>query len=174
MGRGGGSGTVNGGEESAVFVVNVPGDMRVIPFVVMLPLWVMVLAVREWSLVLVAAVVLVCLIGLLFFAVVRVRVGGGTVEITGPFYRRRFPVDHIGSVTVAPDDGMNHGLVNWPVIGRATSPEGVRLNLGGSAAVRVTTVTGERYTVVFPTDADALACRDAVAGMTAKPSHPVV
>jgi hypothetical protein len=82
--------------------------------------------------------------------------------VAGTFYRRSISVGQIDSVTVAPDDGMNHGLLNWPVTGKATSPDGVRLNLGGSAALQIRTTAWERYNVVFATNADALACRDAI------------
>lgn len=94
--------------------------------------------------------------------------------MVGTFYRRSIPAGQIDSVTVAPDDGMNHVLLNWQVTGRATSLDGVRLNLGGSVALQIRTMAGERYNVVFPTNADALACRDAVIEVVGQPPQSAV
>lgn len=148
-----------------VFTVRSAPAMKAVPFAVTAPAIVLAVAVREPAVQLIVVVVLVFTVWVAFSSRLTVRVGRRTVDLSGTFYRRSIPVDLIAEVTVTPDDGMNHGLLNWPVTGRATSAGGVRLNLGGSAALRIATMTGERYAVVFAGTADALACRDAVSAV---------
>ncbi len=59
----------------------------------------------------------------------------GTLDLRAPFYRRTIRLTDIAAVSAESDDGMNHGLVNWFVTGKAYSPNGVRLNTGGKARV---------------------------------------
>lgn len=148
--------------ENTVFSVRPSPAMKAIPFAVVAPAILVAVVVRETAVQLIVVVVLLFVVWAAVGPRLTVSVGRETVDVAGIFYRRSVPVWQIESVTVAPDDGMNHGLLNWPVTGRARSPEGVRLNLGGSAALQITTTAGERYNVVFPTNADALACRDVI------------
>lgn len=72
----------------------------------------------------------------------------GVVAVHAPFYRRSIKVSDVASVSACEDDGHNRGLLNWFVVGRATSLSGVRVNTGGKARVDLSTTTGERYEVV--------------------------
>ncbi len=56
---------------------------------------------------------------------------------------------------VRDNDGQQHGWLNWPVSGRVASRGGVRLTLGGSAAVVLRTRDGRRWTVVTEARAQA-------------------
>lgn len=85
-----------------------------------------------------------------------------TVDLRAPFYRRSIPLRDIASVGVAPDDGMNHGFLNWFVFGRENSPRGVRLNTGGKARIDITTTTGGRFGVVVDTIQQAQTVADAI------------
>ncbi len=125
------------------------------------PAILLAIVVREPAIQLIVVVVLLFVVWAAFGLRLTVSVGQETVDVAGTFYRRSIPAGPIDSVTVAPDDGMNHVLLNWQVTGRTSSLDGVRLNLGGSVALQIRTMAGERYNVVFPTNADALACRDA-------------
>jgi len=75
----------------------------------------------------------------------------GTLDLRAPFYRRTIRLTDIAAVSAESDDGMNHGLVNWFVTGKAYSPRGVRLNTGGKARVDIATTDGARYAVVVDT-----------------------
>ena len=70
------------------------------------------------------------------------------VRIHAPFCRRAIPVSEISDITSASDDGMNHGLLNWFVTGRASAPGGVRINNGGRARVTIRTRDGSLFNVV--------------------------
>ena len=155
--------------ENTVFSVRPAPAMKAIRFAVVAPAILLAIVVREPAVQLIVVVVLLFVVWAAVGPRLTVSVGQETVDVAGIFYRRSIPVGQIDSVTVAPDDGMNHGLLNWPVTGRATSPAGVRLNLGGSAALQIRTTAGERYNVVFPTNAEALECRDAIVAAVGKP-----
>lgn len=142
-------------------------ESRIIPFVVMLPSFMAVLVEPSvWVI-----VVVVALLALLFWSVsvtrLSVRVGQDAVEVSGPFYRREIPVARITQVTVHREDGNDHSWLKWPVVGKASRPPGVRISLGGVMGVRITTTTGETWTVFLSergqADACAAAVRDAVA-----------
>ena len=148
--------------ENTVYSVRPAPAMGAVLLAVVAPAILLAIVVREPAVQLIVVVVLLFVVWAAVGPRLTVSVGEETVDVAGIFYRRSMPVGQIDSVTVAPDDGMNHGLLNWPVTGRATSPDGVRLNLGGSAALQIRTKEGERYNVVFATNADALACRDAI------------
>ena len=75
----------------------------------------------------------------------------GDLELRAPFYRRRIPLPSITSISASRDDGINRGLVNWFVTGRASSPHGVRLSTGGRGRFDVATAEGLRYGVVMDT-----------------------
>ncbi|WP_140400716.1 hypothetical protein [Gulosibacter sp. 10] len=75
----------------------------------------------------------------------RCEVAGDEVRLSGPLWRRRIPLDAIRSIQVVADDGLNHGLLNWPVV---SVPGGVRLNMGGRAAVRFLDRRGRRVEFV--------------------------
>ncbi|CAM5438754.1 hypothetical protein [Corynebacterium variabile] len=138
------------------------------------PAILLAIVVREPAVQLIVVVVLLFVVWAAFGLRLTVSVGQETVDVVGTFYRRSIPAGQIDSVTVAPDDGMNHVLLNWQVTGRATSLDGVRLNLGGSVALQIRTMAGERYNVVFPTNADALACRDAAIEVVGQPPQSAV
>ena len=70
------------------------------------------------------------------------------VRIHAPFCRRAIPVSEISDITSASDDGMNHGLLNWFVTGRASAPDGIRINNGGRARVTIRTRDGSLFNVV--------------------------
>ncbi|RKW71826.1 hypothetical protein [Galactobacter caseinivorans] len=70
------------------------------------------------------------------------------VSVSAPFFRAGFPLLEVTDVDVAEDSGQNPGLINWPVLGRATSQAGTRLNVGGSAHVALSVGTDRRYTVI--------------------------
>lgn len=93
---------------------------------------------------------------------VEVDQASGIIALSAPFYRRSVKVSHVASVSACEDDGHNRGLLNWFVVGRATSPHGVRLNTGGKARVDLSTMTGERYEVVVDTMAQAEAIVNAI------------
>lgn len=160
--------------ETTVFSVRPSQAMKAVPFAVVVPAILLAVVVREPAVQLLVVVVLLFVIWAAFGLRLTVSVGKETIDVAGTFYRRSIPVGQIDSVTVAPDDGMNHGLLNWPVTGRAASPDGVRLNLGGSAALRIRTTAGERYNVVFDTNAGALECRDAIIAEVGRPPQSAV
>jgi len=138
------------------------------------PAILLAIVVREPAVQLIVVVALLFAVWAAVSPRLTVSVGQETVDVAGIFYRRSIPVGQIDSVTVAPDDGMNHGLLNWPFTGRPSSPDGVRLNLGGSVALQIRTMAGERYNVVFPTNADALAGRDAATEVVGQPPQSAV
>lgn len=74
-----------------------------------------------------------------------------TVTLRAPLYRVSLQLHDITSVGAHRDDGMNRGLVNWFVTGRANSPHGVRLTTGGEGRVGITTAGGRHYAVVMDT-----------------------
>lgn len=73
------------------------------------------------------------------------------ITLRAPLYRSSIKRDDIASVETHEDDGLNRGLANWFVTGRADSPEGVRLNTGGKGRIDITTSGGQRYSVVMDT-----------------------
>lgn len=85
---------------------------------------------------------------------VRITVDDTTVSLVAPLWSREIPLDSIESVQVIPDDGRNHGWINWIV---TKSRAGVRINAGGTAAV-VITARAETYTIVCPTPEQARLC----------------
>lgn len=81
--------------------------------------------------------------------------GAAVVRLRGPLYAREVPLADLARVEVRDDGGQQHGWLNWPVSGRAASRGGVRLTLGGSAAVVLRTRDGRRWTVVTEDRAQA-------------------
>ncbi|WP_417287491.1 hypothetical protein [Corynebacterium variabile] len=116
--------------ENTVYSVRPAPAMGAVLLAVVAPAILLAIVVREPAVQLIVVVVLLFVVWAAVGPRLTVSVGEETVDVAGIFYRRSIPVGQIDSVTVAPDDGMNHGLLNWPVTGRATSPAGVRLNLG--------------------------------------------
>lgn len=82
---------------------------------------------------------------------ITVQIDDTTLRLRAPFYRRSIPRQDVISAEAHHDDGMNHGVVNWFVVGRPHAPQGVRLNTGGKARVDITTRVGDRYSVVVDT-----------------------
>lgn len=87
------------------------------------------------------------------------------VVLKGPFYSRELALDNISKFQIGPDDGMNHGYINWMVTGNAQSADGVRLNTGGKAHLDIRTKDRRRYVIVLDnmeqTQSAAEALRDA-------------
>ena len=88
------------------------------------------------------------------------------MDIAAPFYRRSIPVAEIAEDSLHRESAADHGLIQWPVAGLASSPAGVRIGLGGTLGPRITTTTGETYKVFLSTTAEAEACVAAVASAT--------
>ncbi|MGO2003535.1 hypothetical protein [Arthrobacter rhombi] len=107
-------------------------------------------------------------VGLLFAAVwqwrlakITVRIDDQSVILTGPVWRRVVSRQNVHDISVADDNGMNPGLVNWPV----TSHEHgtlTRLNMGGSAAVTFSDSSGHRYQFVLARRQDAELIAEAI------------
>lgn len=133
--------------------------MAVIQVVVMVPSVMVVAVTGSWAAMGVMVVVFAVLLWGVFGMKIRVDVGEDAVRFTAPFYGLDVPLERIDRVELLRDNGLNPGLVNWPVVGRTESPAGVRLNLGGSAALRVTVGGGaQKITTVFRDTATAQAC----------------
>jgi hypothetical protein len=152
-------------EDSTTFVAKTPTALRILPFVVMVPALVVIVAVPVWPVILVDVVVLVLLVWMVFGARISVVVGPETVEISAPFYRRSIPVGEIVGATLHRRDGADESLLNWPVVGRATSAVGVRLSMGGTLGPRIVTTAGEKYTVFLSSTAEAETCTGAISAV---------
>jgi hypothetical protein len=160
-----GSGREGQGEDRGdpvTFVAKTPTEFRVIPFIILMPSMVAILVEPTWPVIVVVVGILALLVWAAFAARVSVRVGEGHVDIAGPFYRRTIPVDAVDDVVLHRENVGDHSLINWPVVGRATSPAGVRLSLGGTLGPRIVTAAGETYTVFLSSTADAEACTAAI------------
>lgn len=119
--------------------------------------WVIVLVVGLMALLVWAA----------FAARVSVRVGADNVDITGPFCRRSIPVDEIDEVSFHRENASGHSLLKWAVVGKASSPAGVRLSLGGTLAAQILTTGGDTYKVFFASRDTVDACVAIVAAVSA-------
>ena len=71
-----------------------------------------------------------------------------SITLRAPLYRRSFTAGQVSNIQVGEDPGANPGWINWPVLGRAAAPAGIRINVGGSAKVAFTLDDGERFTIV--------------------------
>lgn len=74
----------------------------------------------------------------------------GALRLRAPLYSRTVPLGSLATVEVQDDVGPGVAFLNWPVAGRARSRRGVRIDLGGTAALVLTTHDGQRFTVVTP------------------------
>ena len=74
----------------------------------------------------------------------------GVLRLRAPLYSRTVPLSSLATVEVQDDAGPGVSFLNWPVTGRARSRRGVRLDLGGTAALVLATLEGQRFTVVTP------------------------
>lgn len=151
------------GDNDRYFVACTPAELRIIPFVILMPSLVVVLVEPVWQVIVPVIGVLVLLVWAVFSARISVRVGADTVEATGPFYRRSIPVDEIDEVSFHREDASDHSLLKWAVVGKASSPAGVRLSLGGTLAAQILTTGGDTYKVFFASRDTADACVVAVA-----------
>lgn len=149
--------------DSAVFVATLPKEMRILPFIILLPSAVAILVEPVWWVIALVVGLLALLVWAAFAARVSVRVGEETVDISAPFYRRSIPVLEIAEVSLNRESVADHGLIQWPVAGLASSPVGVRIGLGGSLGPRITTTTGDTYKVFLGTTAEAESCVAALA-----------
>lgn len=92
-------------------------------------------------------VLAICLIG--GFAMrILVQRQDQSILLRAPFYQQRFNAGQVSNIEVGEDPGTHPGWLNWPVLGRAASPTGVRLNVGGSTKVAFVLDGGERFTIV--------------------------
>ncbi|ALG85446.1 hypothetical protein [Gordonia phthalatica] len=76
------------------------------------------------------------------------------MTVSGPLYRKRCARDEVVAVDVAPDDGLNHGFVSWPVA-PVRGEQLIRLNMGGSASVTIRLTDGSRIQVVVHDETEA-------------------
>lgn len=74
----------------------------------------------------------------------------GMLRLRAPLYLREVPLGSLAAVEVQDDAGPGVAFINWPVTGRARSRRGVRIDLGGTAALVLATHDGQRFTVVTP------------------------
>ncbi|WP_297006229.1 hypothetical protein [uncultured Corynebacterium sp.] len=158
--------------KTEVFEAKTPTELRIIPFVILIPSMVGILAAPVWQVIVPIVAVLLLLVWASFTARVSVRVGKDAVEVRGPFYRRTIPVAKFAEVTVHREGAADHSWLNWPVVGRATSPAGVRMSLSGTVGARIRTTAGEKYTVFLATPAEAEACVAAVKALLPSPAEP--
>ncbi|MGL3806360.1 hypothetical protein ACSYDW_09710 [Paeniglutamicibacter sp. R2-26] len=107
-----------------------------------------------WGFHVVAAALVVAAIWLWRLVKISVSVDDQTVTLTGPAWKRIVQRQDVHDVSVEADNGMNPGILNWPVI---THERGslTRLNVGGSAAVTFSDSSGHRYQFVFSNRQDA-------------------
>lgn len=98
----------------------------------------------------------------LHWAVIRITVTPDEVRFSAPFHRsvleRR---DIVESVVLGTDDFAVSGL-DWVTTGKPKAAYGIKLTLGGPAAIRVRTYDGRMYTVVFPSQQDAWLAASAI------------
>jgi len=114
---------------------------------------------RSLIVILVCAIVLtIVAIWWIKFARIRIVINNRQLEIFAPLYYREIEKSQITDANVHDDQGYNHGLVNWPVTGNRRSVTGVRINMGGKAALRIQTENLGIYQIVFADKHTALAC----------------
>lgn len=109
---------------------------------------------QSWIVVVICAIT-IALIAIWWcgFAKITLDVTSSALKVSGPLYRRTFDISTVVEVKVAKDNGLNASIVNWPVTGRASSPSGVRLNMGGrGTCVAFRNSEGEKVSVVFGED----------------------
>lgn len=116
-----------------MFEIRPTGRMKSLVLVLVFASAIAVAVTRSWLvLAICAAVVLLVAVWWCFFAKISLTVTPGRIRILAPLYSRTVELGSDTEVSLKTDDGVNHGLVNWPVTGRASSPAGLRLNMGGS------------------------------------------
>ncbi|MFD5868005.1 hypothetical protein ACFWGD_05225 [Corynebacterium sp. NPDC060344] len=93
-----------------------------------------------------------------------IAVGGGRVEVRGPFHRTVLRVADIAGVDVVPVADGNERLWKWPVMKGAPKPGDLRLDVGGTVGVRMAARTGGVVLVVFRDHDDARRCAAAIRG----------
>lgn len=94
---------------------------------------------------------------------ISVSVDDQAVTLTGPAWKRVVQRQDVHDVSVAADNGMNLGLVNWPVTAHESGSL-TRLNVGGSAAVTFSDSNGHRYQFVLSNHQDADRVAETLAG----------
>lgn len=95
-------------------------------------------------------------------AQITVTVDTRSVILTGPAWKRVVPRQNVHDVSVASDNGMNLGLVNWPVTTHKRDSL-TRLNMGRSASVTFSDSKGHRYQVVLANPQDATQFAESIA-----------
>ena len=115
-------------------------------FVTALPLVLLLVldpALRSAGILVIAAVSLGLVVWLSQVAFLRARIelaadpAAGVLRLRAPLYSRELPLDSLATVEVQDDVGPGVAYINWPVTGRARSRRGVRIDLGGTAALEV-------------------------------------
>ncbi|MCQ1946735.1 hypothetical protein [Arthrobacter sp. zg-Y1116] len=101
-----------------------------------------------WPLYVAAAAFLLAAGWWCFLARITVAVDQQYVTLRGPLWKRSIQRRNVQDIAVARDNGLNTGLVNWPVTrhGRGSL---TRLNMGGAGAVTFSDAGGHRYQVVL-------------------------
>ena len=115
-----------------------------------------------WWFHLIAAALIFAAVWCWLLARITVTVDERAVTLTGPAWKRVVPRQDVHTISVAPDNGMNLGLVNWPV---TTHERGslTGLNMGGSASVTFSDSNGHRYQFVLANSQDAELVAEAIA-----------
>ncbi|MCD7101828.1 hypothetical protein [Pseudoclavibacter sp. 13-3] len=89
------------------------------------------------------------------WTVIRVRIQPHEVRLAAPFYRASVHIADISQTAVVDDATLDRSGFDWVVMGRPRDRSGVRLNLGGVAALQMQTFDQRLYTVVFTSFDDA-------------------
>lgn len=152
-----------GSAGSTAFVATLPTELRILPFIILLPSAVAILVEPVWWVIALIVIILAVLVWAAIAVRISVSIDEGAVNISAPFYRRSIPVAGITEVSLNRESAADYGMTLWPVAGVASSPVGVRIGLGGTLGPRITTTTGETYKVFLGTPAEAESCVAALA-----------
>lgn len=117
----------------------------------------------NWGIYPVAALLALAAVWQWWLAKITINVEDQLVMLTGPAWKRIVQRQYVQEVSVTPDNGMNLGLVNWPVT-KHEHGSLTRLNMGGSAAVTFSDSNGHRYQFVLANPDDAKLIAEAIAG----------
>lgn len=153
--------------EGLRFVERSPGWLRYggAVLLMIIAIFVAVEAVIEsiWGFYPVVAALILAAMWLWRMVKISVSVDDQTVTLTGPAWKRVVQRQSVHDVSVAADNGMNLGLVNWPVTAHERGSL-TRLNVGGSAAVNFSDSSGHRYQFVLSNRQDADLVAETLAG----------
>ncbi|MFJ2352267.1 hypothetical protein ACTXJG_17060 [Glutamicibacter arilaitensis] len=153
--------------ESLRFAERLPGWQRwsgSLIFAILAVIFAVVAVIESlWGFYLVAVALIFAVMWCWRLARITVTVDDQAVILTGPAWKRVVPLQDVHEVSVSTDNGMNLGLVNWPV---TTHEHGslTRLNMGGTAAVTFSDSKGYRYQFVLANLQDARLVAEAITG----------